>query len=624
MSGRMICRRRIVGGVAARTGAARRSAGVFLAAASNGPPLRSSSRQPARAAERQAAVVPGRAKAKPRLKIRAGTACTAAPTRPAAPRSGTTIRLATGTEKTGTGHADTGRTATAKTRPEQTSRGKTSEETADARAGLPTAPAPAAPERSRAKPAVAAEPPHVAEETATVQTVEIRPAGTVVSRRPLPARRSPVVHLPTEPSVRHRPPAWMLEECHVAPARAGDQAEILQLLSGLPSPPTKAEFHAAVDHPDHDSANRLIARLAGRIVGHVEVLPRNVRVGSVTVPAAVVDRLAVLPECRGAGHGQRLVRAAEDRMRTLGAAVAITRTKIAPSLRELGWSVLGRDCATPGRPTGILARLLEGPARDGEAVTMRQWRHVELPAILRIYMQNTARFVGPLDRSEAYSRWLVSRGAFDSIIVALVGQDRYDLHETSARIVGYCVQSGNRVLELLADPEFQGLERDILARVCAEAIENDRQEIVYESSAADPLHRAVAGGESLVTPHDRMIVARVFRPLELLTALAPQVAENVAAAGIRETVELGLDAPGFRGSVIVADGRATVHAGRVGRSYLRLTDDELARLLLGQCDPLEAAAAGRMEPSTQVAQKLATQLFPRVPLWCPMWDDLPA
>jgi hypothetical protein len=31
-----------------------------------------------------------------------------------------------------------------------------------------------------------------------------------------------------------------------------------------------------------------------------------------------------------------------------------------------------------------------------------------------------------------------------------------------------------------------------------------------------------------------------------------------------------------------------------------------------------------MEPSTQMAQKLAGQLFPRTPLWCPMWDDLPA
>ena len=465
-----------------------------------------------------------------------------------------------------------------------------------------------------------------------VAAIDIRPAGTVVSRRPLAAtKRPPVRHLPLHPAVQAAPPAWMLEECHVAPARAGDQSEILQLLSGLPAAPSRSEFHAAVDHPDHDSANRLVARLAGRIVGHVEVVPRDVVVGAaasggegITVRGAVIDRVAVLPECRGAGHGQRLVRAAEDRMRQLGAVVAFSRTRIAPSFRELGWSVLARDCATPGRPAEILARLLEGPQRTGEAVTMRQWRHVELPAILRIYKQNAARFIGPLDRNENYSRWLVSRAAFDSILVALVGQDRYDLHETTARIVGYCVQAGHRVLEIMADPEFPGVEREILARVCGEAIENDRQEIVYESHASDPLHAAVTGGESLVQGGDRMIVAKVFRPAELLESLVPAIAARAAEAGIRETVELGLEAPGFRGSVVIADGKAAVHAGRVGRSYLRLSDDELARLLLGQCDPTEAAAAGRLEGSTQIALRLAAQLFPRTPLWCPMWDDLPA
>ena len=557
------------------------------------PPSRASSRTSSRAAIRQSAVSTRRPKSKPRLRIRAETTGSGQPPRfkSNASDAGTaTIRLASGTDK------------------------------------------PAAAAKKASAPAVTPTRRHAAEadrgdgpsrEAATVQAVDIRPAGTVVSRRPL-TKRPAILHLPQEPAGRLPPPAWMMEECHVAPARAGDQAEILQLLAGLPSPPTRSEFHAAVDHPDHDSANRLVARLAGRIVGHVEIVPRSVRIGSATVTAAVIDRVAVLPECRGAGHGQRLVKAAEDRMRQIGAVAAFSRTRIAPSFRELGWSVLGRDCATPGRPTGILARLLEGERRSGEPVTMRQWRHVELPAILRIYQQNAMRFIGPLDRSEAYSRWLVSRGAFDSIIVALMGQDRYDLHETTARIVGYCVQSGNRVLELMADPEFPGLEREILARVCAEAIENDRQEIIYESSVSDPLHQAVAGGESLVSSNDRMIVAKVFKPLDLLAAVAPTVAENVAAAGIRETVELGLDAPGFRGSVIVTAGKATVHAGRVGRSYLTLSDDELARLFLGQSDPMEAAAAGRLQASTQVAQKLATQMFPRMPLWCPMWDDLPA
>jgi GNAT superfamily N-acetyltransferase len=464
-----------------------------------------------------------------------------------------------------------------------------------------------------------------------VETVEIRPSSRVIRRRSQ-GRRAPVHHVPHHPVEPFTPPAWMLEECQISPARAGEQSEILQLLAGLPAPPTRAEFHAAVDHPEHDSANRLVARLGGRIVGHAEIVPRSLVVGSATLPGAVVDRVAVLPECRGAGHGQRLVKAAEDRMRQTGAVLGLSRTRIAASFHELGWSVLGRDCATPGRPTEIMARLLEGPRRAGDAVTMRQWRHVELPAILRIYGQNARRFVGPLDRDENYGRWLVSRGAFDSILVALVGQDRYELHESSARIVGYCIQSGNRVLEIMADPEFAGLEREILARVCAEAIENDRQEIVYESSAADPLHAAVAGGDGRVAQGDRMIVAKVFKPQVLFEAVAPAVAERVAAAGIRETVELGLDAPSFRGSVIVAEGKgetkggrqATVHPGRIGRSYLKLTDDELARLLLGQCDPVEAVAAGRMEPSTQMAVKLAAQLFPRQALWCPMWDDLPA
>jgi len=474
--------------------------------------------------------------------------------------------------------------------------------------------------------------------TAAVATVEVRPSAPPVSRRR--QRRRPIIQLPCPVVPSGQVPAWMREKCHVAPARAGDQADILQLLAGLPSPPSRSEFHAAVDHPDYDPANRLVARLGGRIVGHADIVPREIVLGAEmanrpsfrapSVRGAMLDRVAVLPECRGAGHGQRLVRAAEEQMRQAGAVVALTRTRIAASFHELGWSVLGRDGATPGRPTEILARLLDGPARDGEPVTMRQWRHVELPAILRIYRQTASRFIGPCDRDENYGRWLVSRGAFDSILVALVGHDRYELHESSARIVGYCVQAGNRVLEIGADQHFARLEREILARVCAEAIENDRQEIVYEAGVSDPLHAAVAGADVLAGGGERMLVGRVFRPLELLEALAPVVAARVAAAGLRDTVELGLDAPGFRGSIVVPERRgnaqpqATVHPGRLGRSYLRISEEELCRLLLGQSDPFEAVAAGRMEPSTQVAQRLAGQLFPKVPLWCPMWDDLPA
>jgi ribosomal protein S18 acetylase RimI-like enzyme len=457
-----------------------------------------------------------------------------------------------------------------------------------------------------------------------VEEVQVRPSGTVYRRRSL-APRPAVWHKPHVLVAPSRPPEWMLAEPEISPARAGEQAELLQLLAGLPFAPTRAEFQASVDHPDHDSANRLVARLGGRIVGHAEVVPRSVFVAGVPVPAAALERLAILPECRGAGHGQRMVRHAESRMQAIGAMIGLSRTRIAPSFHQLGWSVLSRDGVTTGRPTDILSRLLDSGEHEGHTVTMRQWRHVELPAVLRVYSRNAPRFNGPNDRSEAYSRWLVSRGAFDSLLVALVGHDRYDLHETNARIVGYCIQQGHRVLELLADPEFPGLEQQILARVCSEAIENDRQEIAFEAAVSHPLNHSLGGGNSsLDVAADRMIVGRVFDPAGVLELVAPAIAARLAAEGITETIELGLETPSFRGSIVVGKGKSKVHSGRVGRSYLRLSEDELARLLLGQCDPAEAAAAGRLAASTQIAQKFAMQVFPRMPLWCPMWDDLPA
>jgi hypothetical protein len=46
--------------------------------------------------------------------------------------------------------------------------------------------------------------------------------------------------------------------------------------------------------------------------------------------------------------------------------------------------------------------------------------------------------------------------------------------------------------------------------------------------------------------------------------------------------------------------------------------------LLGHLDVRESIASGRLAASTGVAEELAGALFPRVPLWRPPWDDLPA
>ena len=72
---------------------------------------------------------------------------------------------------------------------------------------------------------------------------------------------------------------------------------------------------------------------------HIEISPRTIMIGATPVKAAALDRVAILPECRGAGHGQRLVQAAEQSARAGFA--AFSRTRIAQSFHDLGWSVLG-------------------------------------------------------------------------------------------------------------------------------------------------------------------------------------------------------------------------------------------------------------------------------------------
>jgi hypothetical protein len=66
-------------------------------------------------------------------------------------------------------------------------------------------------------------------------------------------------------------------------------------------------------------------------------------------------------------------------------------------------------------------------------------------------------------------------------------------------------------------------------------------------------------------------------------------------------------------------------AGRnIGRSYLRLNVADFTRLLLGHLDWDKALADGRVEPSTNIALVAGRALFPRVPLWLPPLDNLPA
>jgi predicted acetyltransferase len=392
--------------------------------------------------------------------------------------------------------------------------------------------------------------------------------------------------------------------------------------------PSRDEFYAQTEDPFYEPHDRLLVKRGYRVFSHLHLLRRTMRFGQAALPISGVHWLATLPEFRGEGFASRLVHEAERRMADDGTLIGIVRTPTPRFFQRLGWSLCGRHCFSQAKAREVLARLhSEHAARLAKPLSIRLWRHVEMPALQRIYQQNTAHAFGPLERTETYWRWLVGRKGYDSLLVALDGPDKLELEEQIAPIVGYAVLRQERIIELMTAPGHPTAGYQLLARACGDAIEHDRQNFTLDVPPGNSLHRLVcaAGGElqHQEARDGEVFMVKIISPLKLLTALAPELEARARQADVARDVELGLSVDGNRWRLVFTRRGFRVRPG-LGRSYLTLSRAEFTRMALGHHSAGELSAAGRLQASTHTAQELADVLFPAISLWRPPWDDLPA
>jgi len=223
----------------------------------------------------------------------------------------------------------------------------------------------------------------------------------------------------------------------VVAANAGDHPSVYQFLTAVFQGPSRGEFRASLEDPFYEPHDRLLAKRGSQIVGHVQVTQRVMQFGPLQLPVAWLDWLGTLPGSRHQGHGRRLLTAAEQQMASSGAWLGLMWTRIPQFFRRTGWAACGaRPYSRAGARDVLSGLMARGLLRRGRArLNIRPWRHVELGALVRIYNQGFGDMVGPLERTEAYWRWLVGRRAYDQICVALDGPDLLELEEIHAPIV---------------------------------------------------------------------------------------------------------------------------------------------------------------------------------------------
>lgn len=412
--------------------------------------------------------------------------------------------------------------------------------------------------------------------------------------------------------------------------RSGDHASIYHMLLAVFQGPSRDEFHAQTEDPFYEPTDRLLVKRGFRVLSHLHLTRRTIQFGSLRLPVAGFHWLGTLPEFRAQGFATRLLTEAHRRIAADGAVLGLVKTRIPHFFHRAGWALCGRHCFSQAKARDVLASLHTDHAqRLTKPLSIRLWRHVEMPALMRIYQQNVQREAyGPLERTEAYWRWLIGRQAYDGLLVALDGPDKLELEESIAPIVGYAVLKQDRVVELLTTPGHPTANYQLLARAAIDVIDHDRQDLFVNAPPNHPLHRLVgeAGGAYCHQEIDQqeVFMVKVVDPQKLLSLLAPELESRAKQAGLPRDTELGLSVDGAKYRLVSTRRGFRVRGGKLGRSYLTLNGTEFTRLVLGHNWVRETAFAGRIQPSTQTALDLAEALFPRLPLWRPVWDDLPA
>ena len=143
---------------------------------------------------------------------------------------------------------------------------------------------------------------------------------------------------------------------------AGDHKLVHALLRAANQAPSYEDFLAWLDEPTYEPTDRLLVKLGGQIVAHVQVLDRVAWFHGVKLPVGGVEGLATLPEYRDAGYERLLVAAAEQAMRDSQAVWRSPAPTGPMCFAASGWSEVGRPRFTEANVNDVLGTLAPSTA----------------------------------------------------------------------------------------------------------------------------------------------------------------------------------------------------------------------------------------------------------------------
>ncbi len=388
-----------------------------------------------------------------------------------------------------------------------------------------------------------------------------------------------------------------------------DHEAVYQNLLHVFHGPDRDSFLGALSDPAYRPDQRLLAKVESRVVSHVHLTERMIRYGGVQMAMNGVMWVGTLPEYRGLGFAQNLLRLADGRARENGTVVQALTTGMPRFYRPLGWGVCGRQSVGL-----ILSRNLPSSGDGllevkGGAWHVRPWRQVELNDLMDLYDRQFARTTGTVMRSEDYWRWIIGRRYAHVIWVACQGES----------VRGYAFVKDHKVLEIASDPAHPHALKALLGRVRAEALERAYPEVVIHAPNDHPALDEVRQAAGRVIDNEEWegtaSMYHIPDPGRFLETILPELARRAGEAPGAAPIELGLTVEDRRYLLHVDGVGSRVEPDKLSRRHLTLSPAAFTRLVLGHTGIDRAVSEDGVEASTATAIDAARILFPMTPIW---------
>jgi predicted N-acetyltransferase YhbS len=411
------------------------------------------------------------------------------------------------------------------------------------------------------------------------------------------------------------------QQAHKLPLRRGsaefgigteaDHEAVYQTLLHVFHGPDRESFLGALSDPTYRPESRMLAKVDNRVVSHVHLTAREVRYGAARVPMNGVMWVGTLPEYRGLGFAQNLMRLADDRARASGVVLQALTTGMPQFYKPLGWGVCGRHTIGQTLSRNLPAvtdGVIEG---KGGAWHVRPWRQVELNDLMTLYDMQFSGTHGSVLRPENYWRWVIGRKYAHVIWVACHGDT----------VRGYAFVKDHKILEIATHPSHPQALRALLGRIRAEALERAYPEVVVHAPPDHPVleaFKAVAG--KVIDQDEYEGTSSMYHVPDVerfLKTILPELSKRVVDSGTALPVELGLTVSDKRFMLHVDStvARSRVEPDKLSRRHLTLAPGAFVRLAMGHNGVDAAANEDGFEASTATALDAARILFPRRPIW---------